>query len=296
MRFIFALVVIAFGPTALAATTEVFFSPAANAKERLITAIHAAKNSLDIASFRFTSVDIAEALLEAKGRGVHVRLLADENESQTHPSVTTYLQEEGLDVRYIKGRFGGRMHHSFVIFDAKAVFTGPYHLTEYSDKFNLANAILTDEPQLVDKYQAQFNKLYEEPLTIASTPTKQTTAAEREPRRFIGLSISHLDRLLGKDSTLPDSDKEILWSHSKNHYVRGEGEIISSSTDPLTGPTVIIRDKRGTETEILLDTDEADKVPKTRTLNGDTVSFTGRLLARPGAMHNYFKLDRGTLN
>lgn len=293
MQFILALVIIIFGPTALA-STEVFFSPADNAKERLITAIHAAKNSLDIATFRFTSVEFAEALIGAKNRGTNIRILTDEYESQNTQSIIPSLQEEGLDVKYVKGRFGGRMHHSFVIADSKAVFTGSYNLTEYSDKFNFENAIFTDEPQLVTKYQAQFDKLFGEPLVKISSPAKEAAVTEKEPRRFIGLSVSHLGKLLGEDSMLSDSDKKMMWGACKNQYVRGEGEIVSSAVDPRAGPMVVIRDVGGAQVEILLEADESDKISKTS--GGEVVSYTGRLLSHPQTAQNSFKLDRGSLN
>lgn len=293
MRLISILVLLVFHPAAIA-STEVFFSPRDDVAERLIGEIRGAKDSLDIASFQFTSVDVAEALIGAKDRGVRIRIVADEKESLSDSSLVPSLEEEGLDgksIRYIKGRFGGKMHHGFIIFDSRAVMTGSYNLTDYSDKFNFENAILTDDPQLVAKYQAQFNKLYGEPLV---TKRPATTKDAGEGRQFIGLSISHLGRLLGKDSMLSDSDKKTLWSHCKNQFVRGEGQIISSSVDPLTGPTVIIRDERGTEIEIFLDKDETDKVPKMS--GGKPVSFTGRLTARPGVTRDYFKLDHGHIN
>ncbi len=294
MRLILILAIICLSPAALG-STEVFFSPADEVKKRLITGIEATKESLDIASFRFNSVDLAEALIEAKDRGVHVRLLADERESQKDSSVAAHLQDEGLNVKYIKGRLGGKMHHSFIVFDSEAVFTGSYNLTEYSDKFNLENAVLTDEPKLVAKFQAQFNKLYGEPVALVTAPvaTKETPSAKNEPRRFIGLELSHLGNILGRDSMLSDSDKRMMWSHAKDHFVRGAGTIVSSSVDPSTGTTVLIRDKNGTEAEIPLETDQARRVSKAS--SGDAVSFTGRLLERPGAAHNYFKFDRGSL-
>lgn len=293
MRFTLTLVIIIFGHTALA-STEVFFSPADSAKKRLVTAIHAAENSLDIATFQFTSVDVAEALVEAKNRGTRIRILADENESQKEQSILPFLQEEGLNVKYIKGRFGGGMHHSFVIADSKAVFTGSYNLTEYSDKFNFENAIFTDEPRLVTKYQTQFDKLYGEPLAKIPSPATETAVTEKEPKHFIGLSISHLGKILGEDSMLSDSDKKMMWGACRNQYVRGKGEIVSSSVDPQTGPTVVIRDEGGVQIEILLDANASDKISKTS--SGEVVNYTGRLLAHPETAHSSFKLDRGGLN
>ncbi len=296
MRFIVIPVIIAFCPVAFA-STEVFFSPADSAQQRLVAGINEAKTSLDIASFQFTSVDIAEALIEAKDRGVRIRILADEKESGAGSSLIASLEDEGLDgkedIKYLKARFGGRMHHSFIIFDSNAVLTGSYNLTEYSDKFNFENAIFTNDPRLVAKYQIQFNKLYGEPIATTAVPEKETMMAKKGQGRFIPLNLSHLGRLLGQDSMLSDSEKKTMWSHYKDRYIHGEGEIVSSSIDPSTGPTVVIRDRLGTGVEILLDADETDKVSKTS--GGEMVGFTGRLIARPGATHNYFKLDRGSL-
>ncbi|MGR3296375.1 MAG: phospholipase D-like domain-containing protein [Candidatus Bathyanammoxibius sp.] len=294
MQLILILALICLSPAAFA-STEVFFSPADDVKERLITGIKDAGESLDIASFQFTSVDVAEALIEAKDRGVRVRLVADERESQQDSSVVVHLQDEGLNVKYVKGRLGGKMHHSFMIFDSRAVFTGSYNLTEHSDKFNMENAILTDQPKLVAKYQAQFNKLYGEPVALVTAPvaTKETPSAKNEPRRFIGLELSHLGNLFGKDSMLPDSEKRVLWSHAKDHFIRGEGVIVSSSVDPSAGATVVVREENGIEAEILLEPDQVKKIAKAS--NGAEISFTGRLLERPGATHDDFKLDRGSL-
>ncbi len=297
MQLILILVLICLSPVAFA-STEVFFSPADDVKERLITGIKDAGESLDIASFQFTSVDVAEALIEAKDRGVRVRLVADERESRQDSSVVVHLQDEGLNVKYVKGRLGGKMHHSFMIFDSRAVFTGSYNLTEHSDKFNMENAILTDQPKLVAKYQAQFNKLYGEPPVVATTPasTGEASSADSagpDPHRFIGLELSHLGNLFGKDSMLPDSEKRVLWSHAKDHFIRGEGVIVSSSVDPSAGATVVVREENGIEAEILLEPDQVKKIAKAS--NGAEISFTGRLLERPGATHDDFKLDRGSL-
>lgn len=288
MLFLSVLATIALCNSALA-SMEVFFSPAGNAKERLITAISSTKDSIDMASFQFTSVDIAEALLEAKGRGVRVRLVVDKKQSQDDSSVVPHLQEEGLDVRYIKGHLGGRMHHSFIIFDSRAVFTGTYNPTEYSEKFNYENAILTDEPRIVAKFQEQFNKLYGKP----PVPAGKAASVGKGPRRFIGLSLSHLGKLLGEDSMLPESEKRVLWSHCRNFFIRGEGEIVSSSIDSPSGPLVTIRDRQGVEAEILLEAEEARKLSGVS--GGEWVGFQGRLLARPGNARSYFRLDRGIL-
>lgn len=55
-------------------TIEVAFSPNNGATETVVKAVSEAKHSLLVSAYSFTSKDIAEALLDAKKRGVEVKL------------------------------------------------------------------------------------------------------------------------------------------------------------------------------------------------------------------------------
>lgn len=295
MNILLPLIILLFHLQALAATTEVFFSPAGDIKARIIQAIDQTETSLDIALYEFTSGDIAEALLKAKDRGIRIRLLLDYESSQKGTSLARFLQGEGLNVKYLTGRLGGNMHHSFAIFDSRKVFTGSYNWTEYAEKFNFENALFTDDTNLIVKYQNYFNELFgeREAGVKAPGPSPAETVTKEAPRSFIGISLSHLGKLLGGSSSLSKGEKDALWSHCQGEYVRGEGEIISTAPGEPYGPKVDIRDQSGMEIELLLDKTEAERIYELK--RGEKVNYTGRLVSRPGDAQAHFRLDNGSL-
>src|SRR3972149_3134063 len=164
---------------------DMLFSPGGD-KNQFLQGIQEAKTSIDIAAFQFTSGDLAEALLLAKDRGVRVRLLLDHQESQKPTSLAPFLREQGVEVKSIPGRLGGQMHHTFIVFDSRKVFTGSYSLTEYAEKFNYENALFLEEPPLIARYKAHFNKLFGEP------PEERPAVVAELARHFIGLSLYQL--------------------------------------------------------------------------------------------------------
>lgn len=264
------------------ASTEVFFSPGVETKVRIIKSIKEARESIDVAIFKFTSADIAKAILEAKKRGVRIRLLVDLLESQKDPSLINFLKDEDIEVKYLRGQLGGRMHYSFAIFDSKELLTGSYSWTESAEKFNLENALFTDETRLVSKYQLQFDKLFGE-RRVATGPAEELT------REFLGLTLAHLNRLLGEGSALSQAEKDVVWGHCKEKYITGEAEVIYLST----GSKVGIKDETGVEIELALDRPEAEKIQHLKP--GQKVNYTGRLASMPKKPDKSFKLDKGSV-
>jgi phosphatidylserine/phosphatidylglycerophosphate/cardiolipin synthase-like enzyme len=253
-----------------------YFSPQGEIKKQLLQGIQESKASIEIAAFQFTSGDLAEALLLAKKRGVRVRLLLDQREAQKDTSLAPFLREQGLEVKSIQGRLGGQMHHMFIIFDSRKVFTGSYSLTEHSEKFNYENALLLEELPLVAKYKAHFSKLFGEPYPEVSIT--------KEPRYFIGLSPYQIHQRLS-DTSLSPSERDVFWSHCQDMYVRGEAEVVTLFPD-LSRLT--LKDE-GIAIELALET------PPPPLQEGQRVSYTGKLTRRPST-DKTFMLDRGTIH
>lgn len=271
MSYLLAIFVLLF-PTELWAQITVQFSPQGGIKSQLLQSIKDANASIEIAAFQLTSGDLAEALLLAGKRGVRVRLLLDSSEAQKTHSLVPFLREQGIAIKFAEGRLGGQMHHTFIIFDSREVFTGSYSLTEYAEKFNYENALFIEEPLLVAKYKAHFNELFGEPYKEIPTA---------EAKNFIGLSLYQIrQRLLGLSTT----EGDIFWSYCQGMYVRGEGEIIHLYPD-LSKLT--LKDQ-GIEVEIAPE----GVLPPLQ--EGQMVSYTGRLIKKP-SKDKIFILDRGTI-
>lgn len=150
-----------FASNTLHAKTEVLFSPQGLIKDTIIKNIDSSEKTIDIAVFIFTAGEIAEALYEAKERGIKIRIVIDQRQKKKRYPVLEFLKEEGFDLQFLKGNIGGFMNNTFAIFDAKRLITGSYNWTEYAEKFNYENALFIDDPGVVKRFQEEFETLYE---------------------------------------------------------------------------------------------------------------------------------------
>ena len=161
MSLCIGILTVLFAPNTIYAKTEVLFSPRGSIKDAIIQNITSSRGTIDVTAFTFTSGDIAEALYQAKERGVEVRVIIDQTQDAKSYPVLRFLEEEGFDLQFLKGNVGGSMNNAFVIFDDKLLVTGSYTWTEYAEKFNYENAIFIDESDVVEKYKNEFEVLYD---------------------------------------------------------------------------------------------------------------------------------------
>jgi phosphatidylserine/phosphatidylglycerophosphate/cardiolipin synthase-like enzyme len=147
------------GSSALA-EPEVYFSPNGGIRDRLLRAINHTKASIDVAIFDFTSGELAGALVAAKDRGVAIRVLADARQAQGKHSEIPFLLQKGAKIRLLKGNGRGIMHHKFAIFDGKLLVTGSYNWTDSAERFNHENALVLDDSEIIRRYQARFEHLF----------------------------------------------------------------------------------------------------------------------------------------
>ena len=152
--------IIFFVSNILFAKTEVLFSPRGAIKDAIIKNINSSEKSIDIAVLIFTAGEIAEALYEAKERGVKIRIIIDRKQEKKRYPVLEFLKEKDFDLRFLKGNIGGFMNHTFAIFDVERLVTGSYNWTEYAEKFNYENALFIDEPDTIKSFQEEFESLY----------------------------------------------------------------------------------------------------------------------------------------
>ncbi len=176
----------------LYAKTNVFFSPRGLIRDTIIKTINSSEKSIDVAVLIFTTGEIAEALYKAKERGVKIRIIIDQRQQKKRYPVLEFLKEEGFDLQFLKGNVGGFMNHTFAIFDARVLVTGSYNWTEYAEKFNYENAIFIDEPDVVKRFQEEFESLYNKSVA----------------RKAIRLAESELDAPLTKVEAVTELDKK----------------------------------------------------------------------------------------
>ena len=89
----------------------------------------------------FTSDSLKNALIDAKNRGVDIRIIL-EQEIESNENCFYYLVSNGIDVKWAPREFS-RTHSKFMIIDKKIVFVGSTNFSYSALNTNREAAILT---------------------------------------------------------------------------------------------------------------------------------------------------------
>ena len=121
---------------------EIGFSPEGSAQSLILKVIHAARYEIRIACYSFTSQPIVDALIEAKLRGVDIKIVIDshaDNLIQTRRAIRR-IRQSGIRVRY--NDVYKIQHDKIIIVDQSIVETGSYNYTESAAMENSENVIV----------------------------------------------------------------------------------------------------------------------------------------------------------
>lgn len=155
------------------AVCQVFFTPQDDITQLLITMIEAEKKSIDGAMYMFTDKKVAQAIIQAKERGVQVQLVLDQI-SMASCGKGRFLQEHGVSIVVHRTEdFNpysmALMHHKFFIFgcnrEQKAwLWTGSWNCTLRATQHNDENVLIIDDVQVIDTYRNYFIQLHKKLL------------------------------------------------------------------------------------------------------------------------------------
>lgn len=147
-------------PLPAGARYEAAFSPG-QAMPLMLDTIGAAKTSIAVAVYSFTSKPIAEALLQAHRRGVKVALVVDAGDAGKTYSAARFLGNQGVPVR-TNGRYAIH-HHKFLVVDGTTVQTGSFNYTASAAARNAENVlVISNAPGLAATYTTEWKRLWEE--------------------------------------------------------------------------------------------------------------------------------------
>jgi phosphatidylserine/phosphatidylglycerophosphate/cardiolipin synthase-like enzyme len=138
--------------------TEVFFSPGDDCVNHIIDLINNASSHLDICVFTISDDRIARAIVEAMKNDVQIRIISDNDKLADTGSDISDLSRVGLMVKI--DNTTNHMHHKFCIVDKKIVLTGSYNWTRSAALYNQENLLSTEDVSLVEKFTAEFEKLW----------------------------------------------------------------------------------------------------------------------------------------
>jgi phosphatidylserine/phosphatidylglycerophosphate/cardiolipin synthase-like enzyme len=145
----------------------------------LIAQLNRVQNTIDIAAYEFNNPYITDAVVQARQRGVTVRVVTDD-EAGFHDDSSTIAQLRAAGIPVVDDDRSALMHNKFMILDSTVLWTGSWNYTINDTYRNNNNAIAIRNPQIVANYQAEFDEMFVErqfgPRSPRNTPFPVVTA------------------------------------------------------------------------------------------------------------------------
>ncbi len=140
--------------------TEVYFSPEGGAEDAVLSCIMNAEKEICIAMYSFTNRRIAQALVDAKDKGVKVRVLLEKANTDDPFSKAKFLSSNGVEVKVYSSPFGGIMHHKFAVYDERVITTGSFNWTSYAEHKNFEDLLVIKSKQIAKTYKKRFEWMW----------------------------------------------------------------------------------------------------------------------------------------
>lgn len=127
----------------------------------LIYLIDNAKVSVHAAVYELDLENVTDALIDARRRGVDVRLVYDSEamERGERPDVLRRLGDAG--VLLVGDERSALMHNKFVVIDGETVWTGSFNLTGNASHKNNENAVILNIGFLANNYEREFREMFD---------------------------------------------------------------------------------------------------------------------------------------
>lgn len=160
-----AALVILFSMSALShadPSVQVGFSPEGSARQLVLETIGSAQHSIQMLAYAFQAPDIAQALVDAKKRGVQVRIVVDKqrNQGKTSKAAMDLVTLNGVELR-TNEHF--HIHHDkTIIVDGNTVETGSFNFASSAETVNSENVVvIRDMPHVSRQYVAHWQSRWE---------------------------------------------------------------------------------------------------------------------------------------
>jgi phosphatidylserine/phosphatidylglycerophosphate/cardiolipin synthase-like enzyme len=183
-------------------TSLAWYQPA-NGNQDLVTKLvphfNNAQRSIDVALYSLSGTPgttIAAALVNAKNRGIKVRVICEDDNRNTAPFNT--IASNGIPL--ITDRFdphnngAGLMHNKFMVvdgrggsFDSVWVWTGSWNPTDPGTNNDFQNSIELQDPALANAYTLEFNEMWGSDTDVPNASNSRFGARKTNntPHRFV---------------------------------------------------------------------------------------------------------------
>lgn len=134
---------------------EVYFSPKGGCTEAVVKNLDQAEKSVLVQAYSFTSLPIAEALVNAHKRGVKVKVLLDKSQRRGKGSKLELLVNAGIPVSIDTKH--SIAHNKVMIIDGVTVITGSFNFTTAAGDRNAENLLVIRDKAVARKYRGNWS-------------------------------------------------------------------------------------------------------------------------------------------
>lgn len=130
----------------------------AEIKQRILSEVNNANQSIYLAMAYFTDRDIAMALVSAKNRNVFVDVILSSNIQ--NDTVKLILKGANIIIHAFEtGDVRGIMHHKFCLIDNKITINGSYNYSINASNNNVENIHVSDDNSVYSQFFSEFERL-----------------------------------------------------------------------------------------------------------------------------------------
>src|SRR5690348_11308962 len=201
-----------------------------NGIDRFVTPVlKDAKKTIDVTSFDLNLPSVVNALVDAKKRGVAVRIVVDEtNGTQTLKASDSPSGEQEDTLKTFSdagipvvdgGRSNGLMHNKIILVDGATLFMGSWNMS-YNDTFrNNNNLLKVTDKTLIANYQAKFNELFVDKRfgtkAKVGAQTPQTTIDGTPVLNYFSPVDKVVDKLVAQVNGAQHSIKFLMFTYTQ---------------------------------------------------------------------------------
>ena len=151
-----SVVALVHGPASAAATIDVYYAPEDHPIDRVVGLYDGATTYIYVSVYGLTAPSVVKALVEAKHRGVDVRVITDRerlNDPKQYRAVKT-LRLAGVPVRI--NRHDALMHLKQVVIDDRINTSGSANHTTSGNRYNDERLDVITDARLTTKAREKF--------------------------------------------------------------------------------------------------------------------------------------------
>lgn len=157
---------------------QVYFSPQSKAiTNNILPLIESAKLYIYMPVFVLTHDELSKSLVEAKQRGVDVKIITDATNISAKRSKIKSLRNNGISIKV--ENYAGKMHSKSIIIDDEYLVIGSMNFSNSGENRNDENCLILKNPRITKFYKEYFeylwNKIPQKYLT--ANPSAESVAS-----------------------------------------------------------------------------------------------------------------------